>query len=792
MKTGRKLIAVLLAVILTLTAFPLTTYGATSGDFEYELKSDGTIKITGYIGDGGDVVIPENIIGLPVTEVSGAYFFDGIVWINSISIPASVTSIDATQLSSMFQTISEIIVADANQYYSSDDNGVLFNKDKTVLLRYPDGARRAEYIIPDCVTSIGDSAFSDCKFLTSVVLPNGVTSIGDSAFSDCESLTSVVLPDSLISIGDSAFSACSSLSSVVIPDSVADMGNYAFSSCSSLSSVVIPDSLTSIGHYAFYLCSLMSVVIPDGVTSIGNYAFAGCDSLSSVDISDSVTAIGSSAFSGCTSLISVVMPDSVTSIRDSVFESCESLVDVQIPDSVTNIGRDAFTNCDSLARVYYTGTAEQWSSISIGNGNESFVNAEVVFEEYPCAAGHAVDWVAVPVESYFHDFAESISCPRCGLETFRISPPLNPEQTLTDDGTGVVLGFVEDVLPATAEVEAFRPQSGPAYDRLEQEMGAYAHRLFEISATDGGAEVSTNGVVLVKIPVPNGFVAGSIISYIIAADGSSFERAETILSDNYRYVCLETAELPVTVALVDPSYSVAPPEEGTTARPTDSEPSTEPIWTWPSTEPVWTWPWETTEPSTQVPSEEGTTERPTEPVTTPPEEGTTERPTEPESSTEPEESAHRYGEWLLVEVVTCDTPGKEQRVCEHCGKIETRLVQPLGHDIQYITVPSTCTVAGVVYQLCNRCGELSHEFLLPLAPHTMGEWEVVKQPTALETGREELRCTVCGALLQTREVELLPDADSPTVTTPIQGFFQSILDLFRRIISWFERLFMFG
>ena len=176
----------------------------------------------------------------------------------------------------------------------------------------------------------------------------------------------------------------------------------------------------------------------------------------------------------------------------------------------------------------------------------------------------------------------------------------------------------------------------------------------------------------------------------------------------------------------------------------------------------------------------------------PPEEGTTQYPTEPEPTTEPEESEHRYGEWLLVEVATCDTPGKEQRVCEHCGKVETRLVQPLGHDMQVVTVPSSCTIAGVIYQLCNRCGVLSNEILLPLASHTAGEWEIVKEPSAEETGREELRCTVCGALLQTREVELLPDTDSPDVTTPLHGFFQNIVEFFRRILSWFERLFVFA
>ena len=84
---------------------------------------------------------------------------------------------------------------------------------------------------------------------------NGVTSIGESAFSDCSALTSVSIPDSVTSIGSSAFSGCSGLGSATIGNGVTSIGSSAFSGCSGLTSVTIPDSVTSIGRGAFADCS---------------------------------------------------------------------------------------------------------------------------------------------------------------------------------------------------------------------------------------------------------------------------------------------------------------------------------------------------------------------------------------------------------------------------------------------------------------------------------------------------------------------------------------------------------
>lgn len=135
------------------------------------------------------------------------------------------------------------------------------------------------------VTSIGESAFSSCRSLTSITIGNSVTSIGDWAFDNCDSLTSIEIGSGVTSIGDHAFSGCSSLTSIEIGSGVTSIGDWAFYNCDSLTSVVIPNSVTSIGERAFYDCSsLTSIEIPNSVESIGDYAFSYCRSLTSIVI----------------------------------------------------------------------------------------------------------------------------------------------------------------------------------------------------------------------------------------------------------------------------------------------------------------------------------------------------------------------------------------------------------------------------------------------------------------------------------------------------------------------------
>ena len=108
-------------------------------------------------------------------------------------------------------------------------NGVLFNKDQTLLVRYP-GGLGGSYAIPQGVTSIGDYAFELCTSLTSVTIPNSVTNIGNVAFYECYNLANVTLGTNIISIGSRAFQSCDSLTGIYFQGNAPGVSSDSFGS----------------------------------------------------------------------------------------------------------------------------------------------------------------------------------------------------------------------------------------------------------------------------------------------------------------------------------------------------------------------------------------------------------------------------------------------------------------------------------------------------------------------------------------------------------------------------------
>ena len=310
-------------------------------------------------------------LGNGVTSIDNLAFA-GCDNLTSITIPDGVKSIGSTAFPN---SLTSIQTSEGNENYVSID-GVLFNKDKTELIRYPAAKPENTYTIPDSVTSIGYNAFSGCASLTSIVIPDSVTSIGNFAFNDCSSLASIEIPDGVTSIGNFAFSGaayCDDENNQ--EDGVVYIGKYLLRAITDISGAYeIKDGTKLIADGAFEWClDLTSVAIPDSVTSIGDGAFWTCRNLTSIEIPDSVTSIGDYAFDDCSGLARVSIGNGVTSLGEGTFSGCTSLKSIAIPSSVTSIGKDAFYK-PALKRIY--GSAGSYSQTYAKENGYRFLDIE--------------------------------------------------------------------------------------------------------------------------------------------------------------------------------------------------------------------------------------------------------------------------------------------------------------------------------------------------------------------------------------------------------------------------------
>ena len=312
----------------------------------YEITSDTTVQVVqsnDYKTMTG-VLIPETVeiegTTYKVTRI-GENAFSFCENLKSLNIPKSVTEIGSDALW-VCSGLKEINVYGDNKTFSSVD-GVLFNKDKTELIRCPE-KKSGSYTIPNTVTRLDEDAFRSCVSLTILNFPESVIDFGLNTLYECRGLTEINVDDN-----NTIFSSVDGVlfnkdkteliycpenrtdTSYTIPNTVTSIRSGAFDDCRNLTEINIPNSVKSIGNFAFIGCaSLKGISIPNGVTIIGGQTFQGCTSLSSVTIPQGVTNIGSYAFASCTSLKSITIPSSVIKIASNAFEGCSYLTDMNL------------------------------------------------------------------------------------------------------------------------------------------------------------------------------------------------------------------------------------------------------------------------------------------------------------------------------------------------------------------------------------------------------------------------------------------------------------------------------
>ncbi len=429
-----KFLSILLALIMAFGVVPLSASALTEGVLMYNV-SNGEAKIIGCKEEAiGDVVIPETLGECPVTEIS-LYSFAGCEGITSVSMPDSVRKIgqaafsDCTALTKITigsgvteilnnaffgcTSLAEVKVSADNKVYVSDENGVLYNKDKTELLVYPAANSAKIYTVAENVEAIADNTFAGSKNVVTVVMGDNIKTIGNNAFLGSRSLETVFIGKGVKTIGADVFEGCNKLTGINV-----NTANEAY--CSDENGVLYNKAKTQIMKYPTG-SNKSEFKIVEGIEKINILAFANCISLEKIIISKTVKNIDASAFYGCT----------------------------------------------SIAEVNYEGSEAEWKEINIGANNENLTGAKITFAGgvehehsysfstekkatctekgvvvYSCECGNSYK-EEVPATG--HNFANNI-CSACKTKEFEF----------TTDGTNAkITKYNSDasalVIPATVE-----------------------------------------------------------------------------------------------------------------------------------------------------------------------------------------------------------------------------------------------------------------------------------------------------------------------------------------------------
>ena len=261
----KRLISLLVAVCMMITMLPLSAVTAFAADTASSTEQEisvGDYKYAYTVNAGGSTATITEFRGPVDPKNTGPY---------DIDIPEKLGNYTVTVL--------------GEDSFSTDDfDSPLYDIHHTKI---------QSVTIPQCVTSIGEAAFAQCRALQSLTIDDAAISIGDWAFDECLKLTTLSLGKKITTIGDYAFDDCRILNNVTIPQSVTSIGKQAFGRCYGMDSFTIEDAATSIGEYAFWDCQkLETLSLGKNITTIGDYAFRSCYKLETIMLPAGLTSFG--------------------------------------------------------------------------------------------------------------------------------------------------------------------------------------------------------------------------------------------------------------------------------------------------------------------------------------------------------------------------------------------------------------------------------------------------------------------------------------------------------------------
>ncbi|MBQ6430764.1 MAG: leucine-rich repeat protein [Oscillospiraceae bacterium] len=327
-----------------------------------------TLTEIGSSAFAGCVKLPEIRLPANLQRLAGHAFYN-CECITALTIPAAMTDFNPKAVA-LCASLAAFDVAEGNPAFAVRD-GILFSKEGSVLVCYPQGKAGEAYVVPDGVKEIGDAAFQSAE-IRQISLPDGLTKLGDGAFAcsglteftlpktvstvpeallgGCAALEKVTLHEGVTAIGPMAFTSCTALAKIDLPVGLQRIGNYAFCFCAALREATLPEGLTELGYNAFSHTAISSATIPAAITVLENGLFSFCTNLSEVKLHDGITSLGSDLFCGCASLEHISLPESVTEIKSTCFAG-SGLKEFAFPKGVTRVELNAFENCAALKTV---------------------------------------------------------------------------------------------------------------------------------------------------------------------------------------------------------------------------------------------------------------------------------------------------------------------------------------------------------------------------------------------------------------------------------------------------------
>ncbi len=326
-------------------------------------------------------------IDLGKVEKIGNLGLSNLPALKTLHLPATLKEFGDRAL--ILQDALTSYTVDPENPYLTTVNGVLYSKDKSVLIKYPLGLTATSFEISEGVKRVEDCAFDHATYFESFKLPTTLETIGKYAFWENSKLTSLDFSKCKLSdIDEGAFTLCYGLKSVKLsntPIKIGDLtwyenkaltnvdlggatylGDLVFSRCSSLENVVIPASVSYLGCTIFSECSAFKsvTVAPESTyfTAVDNVIFSK-DMATIVTYPEvlpateytvpaSVKTIYFGCFMDCVNLISINTGDNTEVIEGSAFSRCSELTTLTFGPKLKDIGNGATLNCNALKLVY--------------------------------------------------------------------------------------------------------------------------------------------------------------------------------------------------------------------------------------------------------------------------------------------------------------------------------------------------------------------------------------------------------------------------------------------------------